>query len=70
MSEAVYDKVNVNGESEYEEPLGGTELHEHQYIELQQPESVYDRVGVAEPTFSNGMLRNSTYFHEPPYMQT
>ena len=68
MSEGVYDTVNVTGEPEYEEPHGGTELHEHQYI--QQPEGVYDMTRVAEQqTFSDGTLRNSTESHEPQYMQ-
>ena len=62
--------MNVTGEPEYEEPLDGTELHEHQYIELQQPEGVYDTARVAEQqTFSDGTLRNSTESHEPQYMQ-
>ena len=70
MSEGVYDTVNVNGEPEYEEPLGGTELHEHQYIELQQPQGVYDMARVAkQQTFSDATLRNSTESHEPQYMQ-
>ena len=60
MFEGVYDTVNVTGDPEYEEPLGGTELHEHQYIELQQPECVYDMARA---------LRNSTESHEPQYMQ-
>ena len=68
MSEGVYYTVNVTGEPEYEEPLGGTELHEHQYIELQQPEGVYDMARVAErQTFSDGTLRNITESHEPQY---
>ena len=70
MSEGVYDTVNVTGEPEYEKPLGGTELHKHQYIELQQPEGVSDIARVAEQhTFSDGTLRNSTESHEPQYMQ-
>ena len=70
MSEDVYDTVNVTGEPEYEEPLGGTELHEYQYIELQQPEGVYDTARVAEQqTFSDGTLSNSTESHELQYMQ-
>ena len=70
MSEDVYDTVNVTGEAEYEEPLGGTELHEHQYIELQLPQGVYDMARVAEQqTFSNATLRKSTESHEPQYMQ-
>ena len=69
MSEGVYDTVNVTGEPEYEEPFGGTELYEHHYIELQQPEGVYDMARVAEQqTFSDGTLRNSTESHEPQYM--
>ena len=71
MSENVYDTVNVAGEPEYEKPLGGTELHENQYIELQQPEGVYDMARIQEQqTFSGGMLRNSTESHELQYMQT
>ena len=70
MSEAVYDIVDVNGESEYEEPLGSTELHEHQYMELQQPEGVYDMARIAEPTFSDGSFRNCNEFHKPQYMQS
>ena len=63
MSEA------VNGEPKYEEPLGGTELHEHQ-IELQQLDGIYCAVAsVAEPTFSDGRRRNSTESHESQYMQ-
>ena len=58
MSEDVYDTVNVTGEPEYEEPLGGTELHEYQYIELQQPEGVYDTARVAEQTVFDGTLIN------------
>ena len=70
MSEGVYDTVNVTGEPEYDEPLGGTELHEHQYIELQQPEGVYDMARAAEQqTFSDATLRNSTESHESQYMQ-
>ena len=69
MSEAVYDMVNVNGEPECEEPLGSTELYEHQYIELEQPEGVYDMARVAELTFLDGKRRNSTESHEPQYMQ-
>ena len=70
MSEGVYDTVNVTGEPEYEEPLGDTELHEHQYIELQQPQGVYNMARVAEQqAFSDGTLRNSTESHEPQYMQ-
>ena len=70
MSESVYDTMSVTGEPEYEKPLGGTELHEHQYIELQQPENVYDMARVAEQqTFSDATLRNSTESHEPQYMQ-
>ena len=70
MSEGVYDTVNVTGEPEYEEPLGGTELHEDQYIELQQPEGVYDMARVPEQqTFSDRTLCNSTESHEPQYMQ-
>ena len=70
MSENVYDMLNLTGEPEYEVPLGGTELHEHQYIELQQPEGVYDTARVAEQqTFSDGTLRNNTESHEPQYMQ-
>ena len=42
MSDGVYDTVNVTGEPEYEEPLGGTEVHEHQYMQIQQPEGVYE----------------------------
>ena len=71
MSEGVYDTVNVTGEPEYEEPLGGTELQKHQYIELQQPEGVYDMARVSEQqTFSDGTLRNRTESHEPQYKQT
>ena len=67
MSEGVYD--SVTGEPEYEEPLGGTEMHEHLYIELQQPEGVYDSARVAEQqTFSDGTPRNSRE-SEPQYMQ-
>ena len=70
MSEGVYDTVNVTGEPEYEELLGVTEFHEHQYIELQQPQGVYDMARVAEQqTFSDATLRNSTESHEPQYMQ-
>ena len=70
MSEGVYDTVNVTGGPEYEEPLGGTELHEYQYIELQQPEGVYDMARVAkQQTFSDATLRNSAEPHEPQYMQ-
>ena len=69
MTEALYDTVNVNGETEYEEPLSGSELHEIQYIELQRPEGVYDMAGVAEPAFSDGRRRNSAESHEPQYMQ-
>ena len=68
MSEGVYDTVYVTGEPEYEEPLGGTELHEHQYIELQQPEGVSDMARVAEQqTFSDARLCNSIESHEPQY---
>ena len=52
MSENVYYTVNVNGVPEDEEPLLGTELHEHQYIKLQQPQGVYDTVRVAEQKVS------------------
>lgn len=52
------DTVDVNGELEYEEQLGGIELHEHQYVELQQPEGVYNMARVEEPTFSRGTLFN------------
>ena len=70
MSKGVYDTMNVTGEPEYEDPLGGTELHEHQYIELQQQEGAYDMARVSEQqTFSDGTLRNSTKSHEPQYMQ-
>ena len=70
MSEGVYDTVSVTGEPEHEEPFGGTELHEHQYIELQQPEGVYNMSRVAEQqTFSDGTLRNSTEANEQQYMQ-
>ena len=70
MSDGVYDTVNVTGEPEYEEPLGGTEVHEHQYMQIQQPEGVYDMAGVAEQhTFSDGTLRNRTESHEQQYMQ-
>ena len=62
--------MNVTGEPEYEEPLDGTELHEHQYIELQQPEGVYDMARVAEQqTFSDMARRNSTESHKPQYVQ-
>ena len=57
MSEGVYDMVYVNGEPEYEEPIGGTELHEHQYIELQQPEGAYDSARVVEKTFLDETIR-------------
>ena len=71
MSEGVYDTVNITGEPEYEEPLGGIELLEHQYIELQQPECVYDMARVAEQQiFSIGTLRNRTESHEPQYRQS
>ena len=63
MSEYVYDTVNVTGEPEYEESLGGTEQHEH--IELQQPESVYDTARVAEQTVFDGTLINP----ESQYME-
>ena len=58
MSEGVYDTVNVTGEPEYEKPFGGTELHEYQYIELQQPEGVYDTTRGAEQTVFDGTLIN------------
>ena len=58
MSEGVYDTVNVTTEPEYKKPLGGTELHEHQYIELQQPQGVYDTTRVAEQTVFDGTLIN------------
>ena len=69
MSEAVYDTVNVNGEPEYEQPFGGTELYEHQYIELQQPEGAYEMARVEEPSFQNGRLLNNTESHQPQYME-
>ena len=48
MFEGAYYKVNVNGAPEGEEPLLASELHEHQYIKLQQPEGVNHTVRVAE----------------------
>ena len=52
MSENLYDKVNFNKVPECKKPLVGTELHEHQYIKLQQPQGVYDIVRVAEQKVS------------------
>ena len=49
MSENLYDTVNIN---KVPEPLVGTELHEHQYIKLQQPQGVYNTVKVAEQKVS------------------
>ena len=65
MSEGVYDTVNITGEPEYEEPLGGTELHEYQYNELQQPQGVYDTARVAEQPVFDGALINP----ESQYME-
>ena len=65
MSKGVYDTVNVTGEPEYVEPLGSTELHEHQYIELQQPDGVYDMARVAEQTDFDRTLINP----ESQYME-
>ena len=65
MSEGVYNTVNVTAEPEYKKPLGGTELYEHQYIELQQPQGVYDTTRVAEQTVFDGTLINP----ESQYME-
>ena len=46
------------------EPIGETELHEHHYIELQQPEGIYDTARVAEKTFLD-----DTRSHESQYSE-
>lgn len=68
MPEGVYDTLCVAGETDYELPRPATELHESQYIELQQLSSVYNTAILEEQRFYDESFR-PTDLQENPYME-
>lgn len=68
MSVGVNETVSVAEEPVRKEPQLGTEVHAHQYIELQHPEGVYYKARVADHAVCVGTQRNRDS-SEPQHME-